>query len=187
MKKLQGNFSLVKYGLRVRLVKEDDAGFILSLRTDPNRTRYMLKLDNEIESQKKWIREYKKREKKGLDYYFIYSNSEGKSIGLNRVSHIDYNAKTVKVSSWIAVEGLKYEPLKMILLGNEIVFNLIESDSTWGELHKNNSSAFKILKLFGYKLKDDGTEYYKSSLLQSDFLDACKNSNIISRIKGSEK
>lgn len=187
MKKLQKNFLLEKYGLRVRLVNEDDAGFILSLRTDPNRTKYMLKLDDEIESQKKWIREYKKREEEGLDYYFIYSDGEGKSIGLNRVSHIDSNAKTVKVSSWIAIEGLKYEPLKMILLGNEIVFNFIESGSTWGELHKNNSSAFKILKLFGYKLKDDGTEYYRSSLIQSDFLDACENSNIIRRIKGNNK
>lgn len=187
MKKLPKNFSLEKYGLKVRLVNENDADFILSLRTNPNRTKYMLTLDNEIESQKKWIQEYKKREKEGLDYYFIYSNAEGKPIGLNRVSHLDYNVKTAKTSSWIAVEGLKYEPLIMILLGNEIVFNLIEIEATWGELHKNNSSAFKILKLFGYKLKDDGTEYYRSSLIKSDFLDACENSNIISRIKANNK
>ena len=189
MKKLPENFSLEKYGLKVRLINENDAGFILSLRANPSKTKYMLTLDSEIESQKKWILEYKIREKEGLDYYFIYYKDNEKPIGLNRASHLDYKTKTVKSSSWIAVEGLKYEPLIMILLGNEIAFNLIGIDSTWGELHKNNSSAFKILKLFGYKFKDIGTEYYRSSLLKSDFFEACENSNILRRIttKTSEK
>lgn len=187
MKTLDENFLLEKYGLKVRLVNENDANFILSLRSDPNRTKYMLTLDNEIENQKKWIQEYKKREKDGLDYYFIYSNKTGEPIGLNRASHIDYSSRTAKVSSWIAVEGLKYEPLIMILLGNEIVFKLIGVDETWGELHKSNNSAHKILKLFGYKLKDIGTEYYRSSLQKDDFFNACKNSNILSRIKTNSK
>ena len=63
MKKLDENFSLERYGLKVRLVNENDADFILSLRTDPNRTKYMITLDDEIESQRRWIQEYKKREK----------------------------------------------------------------------------------------------------------------------------
>lgn len=182
MRKLQENFLLKKYGLKVRLVNENDAEFILSLRANPNRTKFMLTLDNEIENQKKWIQEYKKREKEGLDYYFIYSNDEGKPIGVNRISHVDFNNKTGKTSSWIAIEGLKYEPLIMILLGNEIVFELIGIDETWGELHKDNNSAFKILELFGYKFKDVGTEYYKSSLLKNDFIDACENNKMLSRI-----
>ena len=108
IKKLHKNFSLEKYGLKVRLVNENDAEFILSLRSDLNRTKYMMPLDGEIESQRRWIQDYKKREKEGLDYYFIYSDNEGKRIGLNRLSHIDYNAKSGKASSWIAIEGLKY-------------------------------------------------------------------------------
>ena len=67
MRKLQENFSLERYGLKVRLVYERDAEFILSLRTNPYRTNYMLTLDNEIENQKNWIQEYKKCEKEGLD------------------------------------------------------------------------------------------------------------------------
>ena len=182
MKKLSESFSLEKYGLKVRLVNVDDANFILSLRANPNRTKHMMTLDFSLESQKEWILEYKKREKEGLDYYFIYSNIEEKPIGVNRISHLNLNAKTGKSSSWIAVEGLKYEPLKMLLIGNEIVFNLIGFDMSWGEVNKNNSRAIKIFKLFGYKLKDVGTEYYDFTLINSDFLKACEN-NIISRIK----
>lgn len=182
MKKLQENFSLERYGLKVRLVNERDAEFILSLRTNPNRTKYMLTLDNEIENQKKWIQEYKKREKEGLDYYFIYSNDVGKPIGLNRISHVYFKAKTGKASSWIAIEGLKYEPLSMLLFGNEIVFDSIGIEMTWGEVHKNNNRVIKIFKLFGYKIKDTETEYYNFVLQKNDFLDACENS-ILSRIK----
>ena len=187
MKILDENFSLERYGLKVRLVNEKDAEFIISLRSDPNKTKYMITLTDEIENQIRWIQEYKKREKEGLDYYFIYSNYQGKQIGLNRLSHIDYNAKSGKASSWIAIEGLKYEPIIMVLLGNEIAFNLIGVDTTWGELHKNNISAYKVLKIFGYKLKDVGTEYYKSSLLKNDFVSASEQSNILNRIKTNNR
>lgn len=181
MKKLPENFSLEKYGLKVRLVNQDDASFILSLRANQNRTKYMMTLDDNIENQRMWIQEYKKREKEGLDYYFIYCDAEGKRIGVNRASNVDFNAKTSKSSSWIAVEGLKYEPLKMLIIGNEIIFNSIGIETSWGEVQKNNSRAIKIFKLFGYKLNDIGTEYYDFSLSKSDFLKACKNS-VLSRL-----
>ena len=186
MKILDENFSLERYGLKVRLVNENDAEFITSLRSDQNKTKYMVTLTNEIENQIRWIQEYKKREKQGLDYYFIYSNDENKTIGLNRLSHIDYNAKSGKASSWIAIEGLKYEPLTMLLFGNEIVFNSIGVEMTWGEVHKNNSRAIKIFKLFGYKLLNSNTEYNNFSLQKNDFLDACEN-RILSRIISNNK
>lgn len=181
MEKLLENFSLEKYGLKVRLINESDADFILSLRANPNRTKHMITLDNNLESQKKWIHEYKKREKEGLDYYFIYSNAEGNPIGVNRASNIDIHTKTSKSSSWITIEGLKSEPLKMLIMGNEIIFNLIGVETSWGEVQKNNNRAIKIFKLFGYKLNNTKTEYYDFSLSKSDFFKACENS-ILSRI-----
>ena len=69
MKKLPTNFSIEKYGLKVRLVNENDAEFILSLRADPNRTKHMITLEDEIDSQIKWIQEYKEREREGTDFY----------------------------------------------------------------------------------------------------------------------
>lgn len=185
MKKLPENFSLEKYGLKVRLVNENDADFILSLRANPNRTKHMVTLNYNIENQKKWIQEYKKREEVGLDYYFIFKNSLENPIGVSRFSHIDINEKTAKASSWIAVEGLKYEPLKMVLISNEIIFNLTKVNMTWGEVHNNNSSVIKIFKLFGYEFKDIGTEYNIFSLKKNDFEKACEN-NIINRIKTSK-
>jgi hypothetical protein len=40
-KKLPSNYSDKKYGLNVRFVNEDDAEFILELRTNPNLNKYI--------------------------------------------------------------------------------------------------------------------------------------------------
>ena len=175
MKKLPENFSLERYDLKVRLVNENDAEFILSLRANPNRTKHMITLEDEIDSQKKWIQEYKKREKEGLDFYLIYYNIEDKAIGLNRISHVDYKEKTAKASSWIAVEGLINEAFKMSIIQSEIAFNFLKVDTIQCDVHKNNSNVIKLFKLFDYKFKDDGTEYYHFSIIKKDFLKSYDN------------
>ena len=175
MKKLSDNYLLEKYGLKTRLVDLNDAEFILSLRTNIERTKYMVTVENNIDIQREWIKEYKEREKDGLDYYFIYSNAEDTPIGLNRVSHIDIINKTAKDSSWITVKGLKYEAIKMLIIRNELVFNSLEIEKCWGEVHKENISAIRIFKLFGYKFKDNGSEYYEISIQKDDFFAACNN------------
>ena len=60
-----------KYGLKARLVEEQDAAFILSLRTDPKLSRFLHPTENDEEKQRAYIRGYKEREKQGKDYYFI--------------------------------------------------------------------------------------------------------------------
>ena len=172
------DFGKVKYGLKVRLVNKDNASFILSLRSNINRTKYMLTLKNNINTQQKWIQKYKWREREGLDYYFIYYDLEDNPIGLNRLSKIDFKMNTAKDCSWIAVEGLKYEGIKMIIIKNELAFNLLGIDLLWGEVHKNNWRVIRILKLLGYRLKDIGTRYYDFTLNKSDFIEACENSTV---------
>lgn len=176
MKKLDKNFSLEKYGLKVRLVNEKDAEFIVSLRSNPDKTKYMITLDNEVESQIRWIHEYKKREKKGLDYYFIYSDNEDKQIGLNRISHIDYLNRTAKTCSWITIEGLINEAFKMSVIQSEIAFELLEIDTFRFEVHKKNNRLIRFYKLFNYNYIDKGTEYYYFLIMKSDFLKTYNNS-----------
>lgn len=170
MKKLDENFTLEKYGLKVRLVNENDAEFIVSLRSDPTKTKYMITLNNEVETQRRWIQEYKMREKEGLDYYFIYSNVEDKPIGLNRISHVDYIEKTAKASSWITVGGLINEAFKMSIIQSEIAFNLLKIDAFRFEVHKENSSLIRFYKLFDCKYIDNGTDYYYFINVKNDFL-----------------
>ena len=48
MIKLSSDFNLDKYGLHVRLVNEDDAEFIVSLRTDPKLSRFIHDTGNDV-------------------------------------------------------------------------------------------------------------------------------------------
>lgn len=184
MRKLPAYFTSEKYGLKVRLVNENDIEFILSLRTDNNKTRYLLTLTNNVKKQKEWMQKYKRRERQGLDYYFIYSDFDNNPIGLNRVSKISLIKETAKDCSWIAVDGLKYEAIKMLIIRNEIAFNQVGVNMLWGEVHKRNRKAIRIFKILGYKLKDVGTKYYNLSINKKDFFEACNN-KLIDKFKYS--
>ena len=70
---LPSDFVLHKYGLDVRFVDRQDAEFILQLRTDPIKRMYIGKTDDTLDSQLKWIDDYKLRQAQGTDYYFLYS------------------------------------------------------------------------------------------------------------------
>ena len=98
MGKIGLDFSIERYGLNVRLVNEDDAEFILSLRTDAKLSKHLHDTTNNVELQREWIRNYKIREKSGEDYYFIYTY-KGKLCGVNRLYNIKEHSFTI--GSWI--------------------------------------------------------------------------------------
>jgi len=52
-----------------RLINENDAEFICSLRSDPYLNAYLSKSDNRISVQEEWIRKYKSREQKKQEFY----------------------------------------------------------------------------------------------------------------------
>ena len=169
---LPKDFTFMKYGLEVRLVNEDDSEFILSLRADPKKTKYMKTLDNNIETQREWIREYKKRERKGLDYYLIYMNSDYKPIGLNRISHINYIEKIAKASSWITIDGLVNEAYKMSSIHSEIAFNILNLDKLIFEVHKDNKQLIKAYKNLDHTPFDYESDFINYSVSKDEFMKA---------------
>ena len=70
-KKLPSNFELDRYGLHVRLVREEDAEFIVRLRTNEHNSRYIHDTVADVEQQKVWLRTYKQRELEGKEYYVL--------------------------------------------------------------------------------------------------------------------
>lgn len=108
MNSLPSNFELDRYGLHVRLVREEDAEFIVKLRTDPKLSRFLNKTDNDINKQKEWIREYKEREAEAKDYYFIFFK-DGKPIVLDRLYNIDWGHLSYTIGSWIGVPGTDFD------------------------------------------------------------------------------
>ncbi|MBQ6723805.1 MAG: GNAT family N-acetyltransferase [Paludibacteraceae bacterium] len=175
MNKLPENFELDRYGLHVRLVREEDAEFIVRLRSDEALSRYINKIDASIEKQKQWIRDYKEREKAGKDYYFLFSYN-GNPVGLNRIYDIKEegtficgslvfnspNYKLASFASWVIVREIAFEELGLQLQDDYI------------GTHKDNKSVLACQKMMGSEVygerKDPNGIYIQSKLTKENFL-----------------
>lgn len=130
MTKLPSNFELDRYGIHCRLVNEDDAEFIVKLRSNPKLGNFIHRSNGDIEAQKAWTREYKKREAEGVDYYFVFSK-DGEDFGLCRIYHIDWEQLTYTSGSWVMRPGLEADVamIPSVIMGeiaNKILGLLIE-------------------------------------------------------------
>lgn len=160
MKKLEINFTLERYGLYVRLVSEDDAAFINTLRQDLKLSRFISPTEDNIDKQKEWICNYKQREKIGEDYYFIYYHN-GKPIGVNRIYDIKDN--TFIHGSWIFIpDTLPYCSLAAAVIAREIAFyNLgLEIEIDTAGIHVDNIGVLQFAQYMG----EEFTGSYISSL-----------------------
>ncbi len=159
MKKLSENFNLNSFGLCVRLVNENDVDYILSLRTDKRLSRYIHKTDDNREKQIEWIRNYKKREQEGREYYFIYFHN-GEPVGVNRIYNIFEYYGTI--GSWICNPNNETEvSLATYLLMFELMYDHIKLDITLFDVRKENKHVWKLHKVLGAQLVGESDlDYY---------------------------
>lgn len=146
---LPKEFNLHRYGLDVRLVTEDDARFILDLRMDPMKSKYLGKTSPNIQDQIDWITAYKDREIKGTDYYFFYS-IDGKPAGVNRI--YDIKDDTFIHGSWLFANDVPpYCALAAAVIARQIAFynlNLTKEVDTAG-IHVDNVSVWQFAQFMG--------------------------------------
>lgn len=172
--RLNPDFCLKKYGIYVRLVNEEDANFIVKLRTDPKLGRFIHSTDDDVEKQKQWIRDYKIRESRGLDYYFIYYYND-KPFGLNRICNILNLSATG--ASGICEKNLSMElPILSILINREIFFEILDIKEDLFDVRLKNLKVQKLHKMFGAKEIDRNELDVFFSLSKEDYL---KNKNKI--------
>lgn len=123
--KLPSNFELDRYGLRVRLVREEDAEFIVRLRTNEHNSRYIHDTVADVEQQKVWLRTYKQRELEGKEYYLLFE-ANGEPQGVYRI----YNRHEDRciTGSWVFKPNAeRNSALKAMIITHEIVFDVLEN------------------------------------------------------------
>lgn len=159
MERLSDNFRYKAFGLDVRLVKEEDVDYILSLRTNKHLARFIHHTDNNRENQIKWIQNYKLREQEGREYYFIYFFN-GIPVGLNRIYNIfDYYGT---IGSWICNPGNETEvSLATYILMFDLLFGHIKLDITIFDVRKENKHVWKLHKMLGAQsVGESDVDYY---------------------------
>lgn len=155
--KIQENFSLVKYGVHVRLANEYDSDFILSLRSD-NLASVLHTTGNTLEKQIQWMRNYKEREKDGKEYYFIY-DVDGKPFGLNRI--YDVKSDEATTGSWVtkADTDPKYSIASLLIL-KDIYFDILGFTINKFDVRKVNKQVIKLHKWMGAEIVSEDDEVF---------------------------
>lgn len=170
---LPADFTMEKYGLFARFVDERDAEFIIKLRTDPQLGKWIHETSTDFNMQIDWIRNYKKRERKGEDYYFIFFK-DGIPVGLNRIYCI--HDTTFTTGSWIFSTEASFDCcVAASIMVRELAFEqmgMILEDG-WDGVHADNKKVIKFNKMIGLKetgrFVDVKGEYISMQLTKEDF------------------
>ena len=155
MKKILGKH------INLRLVNLEDAEFILNLRT--KKGEFLSKTDIDVGKQIEWLKEYKKRESKNLEYYFIVESKESVRLGTIRVYEMDFEGKKFTFGSFI-IDGEispKYSALEAIVMTFNFAFNQLGFQICFFDCRKNNDHANAFYLRFGAKIiNEDGLDFY---------------------------
>ncbi len=154
--------SLIGEKIKMRLASEADAEFILSLRQDSSLSKYISPTDISIEQQKKWLENYKIREKLELEYYFIVENLESIPVGTVRIYNINYEKRECVWGSFIlSVNRPDKSSYEVIELSIEFIKNHLKLKKVNLDVRKNNSKAIYVYEKMGFiRTKEDEMDYF---------------------------
>ena len=149
---LKSNFIESK-NLIFRDVTENDAEFILRLRLNPSKKKFISNTSSKIEDQIKWINQYKSRDNEA---YFIITNKEQKRYGCIRL--YDSREYSYCWGSWLLEEGLPplialESAVNTYNYGIQLGFKEVRLD-----VRKNNTLVKNFHEKFAQAIKIDETE-----------------------------
>jgi hypothetical protein len=138
-----------KYGITLVAVDPVDASFIIGLRTDAKKSRFISSTDTDLQNQINWINEYKKRENKGEEYYFIGIDEFGEKFATYRIYNIKNN--TAEIGSWVTKPGYNkaQNSIKIDIIMKEFVFEALKFSTLNFEVRLKNTSVLRYHKMFG--------------------------------------
>jgi RimJ/RimL family protein N-acetyltransferase len=140
--------SLESKNLKFRLVEENDADFILSLRLDERYNSFLSSITPDLEAQKRWIKTYKYDEQAGNQFYFIIERKDGTPCGTIRV--YDLRKDSFCWGSWILNQNKsRYAALESAFLIYEFGFKHLGFLKSHFDVMKSNKGVIKFHERMG--------------------------------------
>lgn len=146
----------------LREVDLSDAEFILLLRTDPSKNKFLSFTENNLSQQKNYISAYKRNIE---DYYFIICFSNGLPIGTIRI--YDIRDQSFCWGSWILSDDANSSSaLESALLLYDYAFFSLHYKSSHFDVRKENLNVIKFHQKFGAEItaEDELNVYFKFTL-----------------------
>lgn len=143
------------FGLRFRDANVDDAEFVLALRLDEIKSRYLSKTSNDLDDQREWLANYADSDDQA---YFIIER-RGRPIGTVRI--YDARESSFRLGSLVLMEGgsrgATMEALGMILF---YAVDHLGFDSCYFDVRKANERVWNFYERFGVERSGETEDDY---------------------------
>jgi hypothetical protein len=152
-------FPFHKYGLTFRLVEESDAQFILSLRTNKERARYLSATDDNLQKQTEWIKAYKQREAERKEYYVLFEDDNRQPLGVFRL--YDITDENFTSGSWLIKPGCdEFVGLKSDLFIGFFANEILKLGDCFFDVRKDNKKVLRYHKMYAKVIDEDELNVY---------------------------
>ncbi|MEL4014806.1 GNAT family N-acetyltransferase [Dryocola clanedunensis] len=152
--------------INLRLANEHDAAFIYSLRRNETLNKHISSIKGTVEDQEKWLLNYKEKESKGEEFYFIISrNDTNNAIGTVRVYGITEDKKFCW-GSWILNDNKTVTAaIESALLVYKFAFEIKKLTSAYFQVDRKNLSVITFHLKTGAKFifEDEVSNNYEFS------------------------
>ena len=135
----------------------DDAAFILSLRCDPKKSRFLHETENNLEKQIAYLEHYFTLDN---EWYFIIENKKHEPLGTNRFYNVHGTQYTS--GSWLMKDGaLPQETLEGVLLSRKMAFEMLGFRKNCFDVRKENKKVVRFHKILGSVIvSEDDVDYF---------------------------
>ena len=118
--------------VNLREVELDDASFILALRCDEKKARFLHKTENNLEKQIEYLKRYKTLDN---EWYFIIENKQHEPLGTIRIYNVQDNRYTP--GSWLMKDGCSLaETFEGMLLADQTAFEVLGFEKGFFDVRK---------------------------------------------------
>jgi len=161
---------MIIYGknINIRTVEIEDAKFICTMRQNEDKVKYLSKVDGTVNSQKEWIKDYKIRENKKQEFYFILESKDKEKLGLVRM--YDFKNNSFCWGSWLIKDNApKTTAIESALQVYEFGFNTLEFKKSHFDVRKGNDKVIAFHQRFGAKIVNENEEDYFFNFEKKDY------------------
>lgn len=128
----------------LRAVDKEDALFILKIRLDEKKKKFIHDTPNDQNLQEKWIEAQRRREN---DYYFLILDKEGKPLGT--ISLYEISGASGELGRWVSY-GNAYENLESAMLLHDFAYEKIGLKEVHTTTMIQNEKVKKFWTRFGF-------------------------------------
>lgn len=152
--------------VNLRNVNVKDSEFILSLRCNPDKAKYIHQTEYNIEKQNTYINNCLNKEN---EWYFIIENKQNEPIGTYRIYDVD--KESFCIGSWLMKDNSNaFETLEGEYLALNFAFDTIKINKFRYDVRKGNKKVIKYHLLTGGKIVSENEKDYFFIHEKEDYL-----------------